>query len=151
MNALASPPAQASGCSTGWFGKMLVGQKQGRGATQLGRCSTPSPQSRHPPLPYKTSSSWRLIPAGKRNLDTQPASNILNQVCSRVSLAAQLVKNPPAMTAGFNPWVRTIPSRRERLPTPIFWPGEAHGLYNLWGFKESDMTEQLSLSLSLIS
>ena len=23
---------------------------------------------------------------------------------------------------GFNPWVGTIPWRRERLPTPVFWP-----------------------------
>ena len=37
----------------------------------------------------------------------------------------------------------------ERLPTPIFWPGEFHGLYSLWGCKELDMTEQLSLSLSM--
>ena len=35
--------------------------------------------------------------------------------------------------------------RRERLPTPVFWPGEFHGLYSPWGCKESDMTEQLSL------
>ena len=32
----------------------------------------------------------------------------------------------------------------ERLPTPVFWPGEFHGLYSPWGHKESDMTEQLS-------
>ena len=32
----------------------------------------------------------------------------------------------------------------ERLPTPVFWPGEFHGLYSPWGRKESDMTEQLS-------
>ena len=37
----------------------------------------------------------------------------------------------------------------ERLPTPIFWPGEFHGLYSPWGHKELDMTEQLSLSLSM--
>ena len=30
-------------------------------------------------------------------------------------------------------------------PTPVFWPGEFHGLYSLWGCKESDMTEWLSL------
>ena len=46
---------------------------------------------------------------------------------------------------GFNPWVGNIPWRRERLPTPIFWPGEFHGLYNPWGRKESDTTEWLSL------
>ena len=38
-----------------------------------------------------------------------------------------------------------MPWRRERLPTPIFWPGEFHGLYCPWGLKESDTTEQLSL------
>ena len=35
--------------------------------------------------------------------------------------------------------------RRERLPTPVFWPGEFHGLYSPWGCKELDTTEQLSL------
>ena len=49
---------------------------------------------------------------------------------------------------GFDPWVGKIPSRRERLPTPIFWHGEFHGLYSPWGRKESDITERLSLSLS---
>ena len=24
---------------------------------------------------------------------------------------------------------------------PVFWPGEFHGLYSPWGFKDSDMTE----------
>ena len=42
-------------------------------------------------------------------------------------------------------WVGKIPWRRERLPTPVFWPGEFHGLYSPWGHKELDMTEQLSL------
>ena len=34
----------------------------------------------------------------------------------------------------------------DRLSTPVFQPGEFHGLYSPWGHKESDMTEQLSLS-----
>ena len=34
-----------------------------------------------------------------------------------------------------------IPWRRERLPTPVSWPGELHGLYSPWGHKESDTTE----------
>ena len=46
---------------------------------------------------------------------------------------------------GFNPWVGKIPWRRERLPTPVFWPGEFHGLYSPWGRKELDTTKQLSL------
>ena len=65
---------------------------------------------------------------------------------------AQLVKNPPALwgtrvqSLGWeDPW------RRERLPTPVFWPGEFHGLYSPWGHKESDVTERLSLSLRRVS
>ena len=46
----------------------------------------------------------------------------------------------------FNPWVGKSPWRRERLPTPVFWPGEFHGLYSPWGRKESDTTQRLSLS-----
>ena len=41
-----------------------------------------------------------------------------------------------------DPWVGKI------LSTPVFWPGECHGLYSPWGLKELVMTEQLSLSLS---
>ena len=54
---------------------------------------------------------------------------------------AQLVKNLPAMQETWiDPWLGKTPWRRERLPTPVFWPGE---------FKESDMTERLSFSFSL--
>ena len=42
-----------------------------------------------------------------------------------------------------------FPWRGERLPTPVFWSGEFHGLCSPWGHKESDMTERLSLSLFL--
>jgi len=31
---------------------------------------------------------------------------------------------PQCGRPGFNPWVRKIPWRRERLPTPVIWPGE---------------------------
>ena len=41
------------------------------------------------------------------------------------SLIAQLVKNQPAMISQFDSWVGKIPWRRERLPTPVFWPGES--------------------------
>ena len=64
-----------------------------------------------------------------------PRSNLpVTPSISRASLVAQLVKNPPA--PGFDPWVEKIPWRRERLPTPVFWPGESHGLYSPWGHKE---------------
>ena len=46
----------------------------------------------------------------------------------------------------FDPWVGKIPWRRERLPIPVFWPREFHGLYSPWGCKQSDMTERHSLS-----
>ena len=36
------------------------------------------------------------------------------------------------------------PLERDRLPIPVFWPGEFHGLYSPWGGKESDRSEQLS-------
>ena len=56
---------------------------------------------------------------------------------------AQLVKNLPVTQ---ETWVRKIPRRRERLPTPVFWLGKFHGVYSPWDRKESDTTEQLSLS-----
>ena len=34
-----------------------------------------------------------------------------------------------------------------KATTPVFWPGEFHGLYSPWSHKESDTTKQLSLSL----
>ena len=48
--------------------------------------------------------------------------------------------------------VRKIPWRREWLPTPVFLPGESHGQRSLAGYspsghKESDTTEQLTLSV----
>ena len=51
----------------------------------------------------------------------------------------------------FNPWVRKIPWRREWQPTLVFLLGEFHGQRSLVGYspcghKESDMTEQLTLS-----
>ena len=65
-----------------------------------------------------------------------------------LSLVAQLAKN--RLQCGrprFDPWAGKIPWRRERLPTPVFWPGEFHGLYRPRGRKESDTTEQLSLCI----
>ena len=59
-----------------------------------------------------------------------------------------MVKNMTAIwETGFDPWVEKIPWRREWLPTPVLWPGQFHGLYSPWGCKESEMTEQFSLSL----
>ena len=57
-------------------------------------------------------------------------------------LVVHLVKNPlQCRRPWFDSWVGKIYWRRERLPTPVFWPGEFHGLYSPWGGKESDTTE----------
>ena len=67
------------------------------------------------------------------------------------SLVAQMVKNPHAVWETWvRSWVGKIPWTRERLPTPVVWPGEFNGQrslsgYSRWGRKESDMTEWLSL------
>ena len=50
---------------------------------------------------------------------------------------------------GSIPGLGRSPGRRERLPTPGFWPGEFHELYSPWGCKELDTTEQLSLHFKL--
>ena len=65
---------------------------------------------------------------------------------SWASLVAQLVKNLPTMQ---ETWVQSLgwedPLEKGKLPTPVFWPGEFHGLPSPWGHKELDTTEQLSL------
>ena len=66
------------------------------------------------------------------------------------SLVAQLEIHQQCRRPGFDPWVEKIPWRRERLPTPVFWPGEFHGLYRPWGRKESDTIERLSQSTIIL-
>ena len=73
----------------------------------------------------------------------------------QASLVAQTVKNLSAMCeTGFNLWVGKIPWRREQESTPVFLPGKSHGQrsllgYRPWDHKESDITEQLTLSLHI--
>ena len=66
------------------------------------------------------------------------------------SLVAQLAKN---LTAMWETWVRSLgwEDTLEKGKAPVFWPGESHGPYSPWGRKESDTTEQLSLSLSFFA
>ena len=67
-------------------------------------------------------------------------------------LMAQMVKNlPQCRRLRFDHWVGKIPWRREWLPTPVFLPGEFCGQRSLVGYspwcpKESDMTQQLTVS-----
>ena len=56
-------------------------------------------------------------------------------------LVAQLVKNPPAMR---ETWIRSLgweDPQKGKANTPVFWPGEFHGLYSPWGCKKLDTTE----------
>ena len=59
---------------------------------------------------------------------------------------SSLLRNPPAMG---ETWVLSLGWEEPlegKATTPVFWPGEFHGLYSPWGRKESDTTEQLSFS-----
>ena len=60
---------------------------------------------------------------------------------------AQLVKNLPAM---LETWVQSLgledPLEKGKATHSSIWPGKFHVLYGLWSCKESDTTEQLSLS-----
>ena len=47
-----------------------------------------------------------------------------------MTIWASLVAQLQCGRSGFHPWVGKISWRRERLPTPVFWPGEFHGLYS---------------------
>ena len=55
-----------------------------------------------------------------------------------VETASDFILGGSQITA--DPWVGKTLWRNERLPTPVFWPG------NPWGCKELDRTEWLSLS-----
>ena len=73
------------------------------------------------------------------------------------NLVAQLVKNLPAIR---EPWVQSLSwegplekgkeGKGREIPTPVFWPGEFHGL-SPWSCKESDTTERLSLHFTSIT
>ena len=65
--------------------------------------------------------AWRDAPWMKTVL------HLSSLFVSPPSLVTQLVKNLPTCgRPGFDPWIGKIPWRRERLLTPVFWPGEFH-------------------------
>ena len=49
---------------------------------------------------------------------------------------AKLVKNPPAMWETWDSFLGREDPQEKGKPTPVFWPGEFHGLYSPWGCKE---------------
>ena len=50
-----------------------------------------------------------------------------------LNIVAQLVKNPPAMQ---ETWVQSLGwedlLEKGKVPTPVFWPGEFHGVKKSW-------------------
>ena len=76
---------------------------------------------------YKITKNWStkltsLVASVENHLYDSPPDD-------RASLVTQMVKNLSAVQdTRFDPWVEKIPWRKEQLPTPVFWPGEFHGL-----------------------
>ena len=66
------------------------------------------------------------------------------------SLVAQLANNPPVKQ---ETWVQYLgwenSLEKERIPTPVLWPGEFRGLYSPWGCKELGASGRLSLSINI--
>ena len=79
------------------------------------------------------------------------------EIIGRGFPAGSVVENPPAeQERQVQSWVRKILWGRTWQPTPVFLPGEFHGQrylagYSSWCLKELDITEQFSLSLTVIS
>jgi len=61
-----------------------------------------------------------------------------------IQLYIYIYKKKKILTQFYSPLL-THSWRRERLPTPVFLPGELYRLYSPWGRKELNTTEQLSL------
>ena len=75
----------------------------------------------------------------------------IDAICTLSSLSLTLIF--VLLPATWEIWVRSLgwenPWRREKLPTPVLWPEEFYELYSPWVHKESDTTEQLSVSQSI--
>ena len=78
----------------------------------------------------------------------QNLSWVSRHINIREELVAQLVKNLPAMQE--TP-VRFLSQEDplEKGNSPVFCPGEFHGLYSPWGHKESDTTSFIFTFLSV--
>ena len=74
-------------------------------------------------------------------------------ICSMhicVSLVAQMVKNLPAV---WETWIWSLgweDAREKKMqPTPVFWPGEVHGLYSPWVTKSQTQLSDFHLPVFL--
>ena len=68
------------------------------------------------------------------------------------SQLTQVVKNLlQCWTPGFDPWIRKIPWRRAWLPTPVFWPGEFHGLFHGVAKSQTQLSDFPSLHIVYVT
>ena len=74
----------------------------------------------------------------------QPLWTIEYYSTIKAFLIAHLVKNLPAMQETLVRFLGQEDPLEKGKATPVFWPGEFHGLYSPWGHKESNTTERLS-------
>ena len=88
--------------------------------------------------PSSIPGSGRSIPSRRGRLPTPVFLGF-----SGVSAGKESTRNAGGW--GSIPGLGRSPGEGNWLPSPVFWPGEYHGLYSLWGHKESDMTERLCL------
>ena len=104
---------------------------------------------------------WTEKPGGLQPVRSQESDTTerlsmhSTQHCVRYSKClevAQMVNS--AGNLGLIPGSGHSPGEENGNPIPVFLPGKSHGQmslvgYSPWGHEESDMTEQLTLSLSL--
>ena len=93
---------------------------------------------------FKATLKW-LPWASCNTFWVQPRPEGFFFVCSPKAIWEIWVRSRSGKVWSRSSWTGKIPWRRERLPTPVFLPGEFPGLYSPRGHKESDTTEQLSL------
>jgi len=87
---------------------------------------------------------WTEQPVGLQSTASQIVIHDWVTNTTTIYYADFLVLVESCGRSGLDPWVERCPWRREWLPTPVFWPGEFHGLYSPWGCTELDATEWLS-------
>ena len=108
-------------------------------------------------LQLRQHSSQSKIPQYISDCPRTPSLNF-DALASQSRITTDYLRSPGAQQQGihlqckrprFDPWVRKIPWRRERPPTPDFLPGESHGQRSLAGFspwvhRESDTAAWLN-------
>ena len=90
------------------------------------------------PLIFPSLKKW-----GRESWASNPGLHLGDQ--PRKGFSINIPDSHHPFVSSFDPWIGKTPWRRERLPIPVFWPREFHGLYSPWGRKEWDTTERLSL------